>query len=658
MSILNRKLLIRPYISIGLVVVLFLGTSGVIIYFQKTLLEIEEALPIKLAKQESDIRVLINDMGHLVHSIDFARTDQSPKTFRMVVRLTLQIEQHLEKISEDYQFNDVLGASAVHARLSPAIFDIKGWLTDGLYNFEPNSAQTMKVAETRARHAHEEAEILLQQVSRTAIDVLTEQSLRIDNFRSIMIITLTALAIMTIGLVILGFRLQNIVFALKESEEQIRYRANYDSLTNLPNRLNFTEHLSDALARNRRDQGQIALLFIDLDRFKTINDTLGHDFGDELIRQVATRICQAVRETDVVSRLGGDEFTVLLANMTDEIHASIIAKGILEQLARPFLLFGHEVYSGASIGITVSPQDGADAMTLLKNADMAMYEAKDQGRNTFRFFTAQMTDRARQFLELDKEMRRALTQNELQIRFQPIFELHDRSLVGVEALLRWQHPDKGLILPDDFIEVAEETGLIEDIGHWVLRRACFEAMAWLEHDLHPGFYLAINISMRQFKGGLDRKRLSEILDETGFPADKLLLEITETLLMDDDARIREVLSDFREMGVRLAVDDFGTGYSALSYLREFPVNTLKIDRTFIQDISTSSSNRRLVETIISMAHGLDLVTIAEGVESSDQDVLLSELGCDMGQGYYHCKPVAAAEIDKLTAVTAPRVKAV
>lgn len=311
MSILNRKLLIRPYVSIGLVVVLFLGTSGVIIYFQKTLLEIEEALPIKLAKQESDIRVLINDMGHLVHSIDFARTDQSPKTFRMVVRLTLQIEQHLEKISEDYQFNDVLGASAVHARLSPAIFDIKGWLTDGLYNFEPNSAQTMKVAETRARHAHEEAEILLQQVSRTAIDVLTEQSLRIDNFRSIMIITLTALAIMTIGLVILGFRLQNIVFALKESEEQIRYRANYDSLTNLPNRLNFTEHLSDALARNRRDQGQIALLFIDLDRFKTINDTLGHDFGDELIRQVATRICQAVRETDVVSRLGGDEFTVL-----------------------------------------------------------------------------------------------------------------------------------------------------------------------------------------------------------------------------------------------------------------------------------------------------------------------------------------------------------
>jgi len=576
----------------------------------------------------------------------------------MVVRLTLQIEQHLEEISEDYQFNDVLGASAIHARLSPAIFDIKGWLKDGLYNFEPNSAQTMKVAETRARHAHEEAEILLQQVSQTAIDVLTEQSLRIDNFRSIMVITLTALAIMTIGLVILGFRLQNIVFALKESEEQIRYRANYDSLTNLPNRLNFTEHLSEALVRSRRDQGQIALLFIDLDRFKTINDTLGHDFGDELIRQVATRICQAVRETDVVSRLGGDEFTVLLANMTDEIHASIIAKGILEQLARPFLLFGHEVYSGASIGITVSPQDGADAMTLLKNADMAMYEAKDQGRNTFRFFTSQMTDRARQFLEMDKEMRRALSQDELQIRFQPIFELNDRSLVGVEALLRWQHPDKGLILPDDFIEVAEETGLIEDIGHWVLRRASFEAMTWLEHDLHPGFYLAINISMRQFKGGLDRKRLSEILDETGFPADKLLLEITETLLMDDDARIREVLSDFREMGVRLAVDDFGTGYSALSYLREFPVNTLKIDRTFIQDISTSSSNRRLEETIISMAHGLDLVTIAEGVESSAQDVLLSELGCDMGQGYYHCKPVAAAEINKLTAVTTPRIKAV
>ncbi len=656
MKLLNNKLLMRPYVSIALVMMLLLGTSSVIIYFQKTLLEIEEALPITLSKQERDIRVLVNNMGALVQNFGLARADQSPKSFRAVFRQTLEIERHLETVRENYRFDDVLGVSAIHAKLNPAIVDIKKWLTSGLFNFEPTSAQTMKLAETRAKQAHREAEILLQQVGETAIDVLTEQSRRIDNFRGIMIITLTALGIMAIGLVMLGFRLQSIVFALRESEEQIRYRANYDSLTDLPNRLNFIEHLSEAISRGRRDPGQIALLFIDLDRFKTINDTLGHDYGDELIKQVAGRIRQAVRETDVVSRLGGDEFTVLLANMADEMHATIIAKSILDHLSRPFMLLGHEVYSGASIGITVCPQDGADAMTLLKNADMAMYEAKDQGRNTFRFFTSQMTDRARQFLELDKEMRRALIQDELQIHFQPIYELKDRSLVGVEALLRWQHPSKGLVLPDEFIKVAEETGLIEDIGLWVLRRACEEAMAWLENDLHPDFYLSINISMRQFKGGLDRKCLVEILDATGFPADKLLLEITETLLMDDDVRIKDVLSEFRQMGVRLAVDDFGTGYSALSYLREFPVNTLKIDRSFIQDIVSNQSSRKLVETIITMAHGLELVTIAEGVETAEQDALLSELDCNMGQGYHYCRPIAAEQISDLTRIKSPDIK--
>ncbi len=656
MKLLNNKLLMRPYVSIALVMMLLLGTSSVIIYFQKTLLEIEEALPITLSKQERDIRVLVNNMGALVQNFGLARADQSPKSFRAVFRQTLEIERHLETVRENYRFDDVLGVSAIHAKLNPAIVDIKKWLTSGLFNFEPTSAQTMKLAETRAKQAHREAEILLQQVGETAIDVLTEQSRRIDNFRGIMIITLTALGIMAIGLVMLGFRLQSIVFALRESEEQIRYRANYDSLTDLPNRLNFIEHLSEAISRGRRDPGQIALLFIDLDRFKTINDTLGHDYGDELIKQVAGRIRQAIRETDVVSRLGGDEFTVLLVNMADEIHASLIAKSILDHLSRPFMLLGHEVYSGASIGITVCPQDGADAMTLLKNADMAMYEAKDQGRNTFRFFTSQMTDRARQFLELDKEMRRALIQDELQIHFQPIYELKDRSLVGVETLLRWQHPSKGLVLPDEFIKVAEETGLIEDIGLWVLRRACEEAMAWLENDLHPDFYLSINISMRQFKGGLDRKCLVEILDATGFPADKLLLEITETLLMDDDVRIKDVLSEFRQMGVRLAVDDFGTGYSALSYLREFPVNTLKIDRSFIQDIVSNQSSRKLVETIITMAHGLELVTIAEGVETAEQDALLSELDCNMGQGYHYCRPIAAEQISDLTRIKSPDIK--
>lgn len=644
LKILNHKVLVGPLISFSLVVLLLIGTASIIFYVQRTLLEIEEALPITLSKQERDIRILVNDMGRLVQSIKLTRANRTQEDFDDIVRESEEVDRYLEQIRESYRFNDVLGVSAIHAKLNPAIFDIRTWAVNGIYNFEPNSAHTLKLMEMRARRAHEEAEFLLLDVSETAINVLTEQAQRIKNFRNVMILTLAILAVMTIGLVMLGLRLQRIVLALKESEMQNRYRANYDSLTALPNRPNFIEHLAEAIALSRRDPCQTALLFIDLDRFKTINDTLGHDFGDELIKQVAIRIRETVRETDIVSRLGGDEFTVLLTRMTDEIQASIVAKGILARLSAPFMIFGHEVYSSASIGITVCPEDGDDANTLLKNADMAMYEAKEQGRNTFRFFTSQMTERARVFLEVDKDLHRALEEDELQLHYQPIFEMPNRRLIGVEALLRWNHPEKGMILPGRFIEVAEETGLIEEIGSWVLRRAFRDLLNWTGPDYPGGFYLSVNISMRQFRGGFDRRELERLLDEGDFPADHLMLEITETLLMDDNRHTREVLSDFRKLGIRLAVDDFGTGYSALSYLREFPVSTLKIDRSFIRDIAVNRNHRRLVEAIITMAHGLDLVTVAEGVETSEQHAVLAALRCDMVQGNYYCKPVPVEQL--------------
>ena len=658
LSRVSHKLLVRPTVSISLVLLLLIITSSVIFYVQRTLLEIEEALPITLSKQERDIRVLVYEMGRLVQDIEFARANKSLTAFGVVLRQTDLIDRSLQRLRGDYRFSDVLGVSVIHARISPAIFDIKIWLSAGIYNFEPTSAHTLELIEERAKQAYGEADLLLHEVAQTAVERLSEQAQRIQSFRTVMVVTLAVLTLMTLGLVILGFRLQHIVLALKESEEQIRYRANFDSLTQLPNRSNFTEHLSEAITRDRRNEGHTALLFIDLDRFKTINDTLGHDYGDELIKQVAKRISEATRETDVVSRLGGDEFTVMLTNVTDEIHASIISKDILARLAEPYMLKGHEVYSSASIGITMSPADGCDVNTLLKNADMAMYEAKDQGRNTFRFFTSEMTDRARQFLEVDKDMRMALSQNELEVHFQPIYATQERKLIGVEALLRWQHPHRGLVLPSDFISVAEETGLIEEIGMWVMHRACSEAREWLSINPDPDFFLAINISMRQFKGGFDKAQLQRLLHETGFPADRLLLEITETLLMDDDARTSEVLTEFRDMGVRLAVDDFGTGYSALSYLRKFPVSTLKIDRTFIHDINLGSSNRNLVEAIIAMAHGLDLKTTAEGVENAEQAELLAELNCDMVQGYYYSKAVSSSEIKKLLSPGRPHVVAI
>jgi diguanylate cyclase (GGDEF)-like protein len=646
-SLLVRDILTQPTVSIALVLLLLVTTSSGIYYVQRTLLEIKEALPVTLSKQERDIRVLVYEMGRLVQDIEFARANKGLTSFGVVLRQTDTIELYLEKMRSEYRFNDVLGVSVIHAKISPAVFDIKIWLSNGIYNFGPTSAHTLRLIEERAKQAYNEAKLLLQEVAQTAVDRLTVQARRIERFRTVMVITLAVLTLMALGLVILGLRLQRIVLALKESEEQIRYRANYDSLTQLPNRANFAEHLNEAITRDKRNNGLTAVLFIDLDRFKTINDTLGHDYGDELIKQVAGRIKQATRETDVVSRLGGDEFTVMLTNVTDEIHASIIAKDILARVAQPFLLEGNEVYSSASIGITLSPNDGGDVNTLLKNADMAMYEAKDQGRNTFRFFTSEMTDRARQFLEVDKDMRMALSQNELKVHFQPIYGTHNQKLLGVEALLRWQHPQRGLVLPTDFISVAEETGLIEEIGLWVLRQACSEVKEWLKHDLDPDFYLAVNISMRQIKGGFDKALLQRVLYETGFPAERLLLEITETLLMDNDSRTGKVLAEFREMGVRLAVDDFGTGYSALSYLREFPVSTLKIDRSFIQDITESQSHQGLVQAIIAMAHGLHLKTIAEGVETAGQNELLVELNCDMVQGYFYSKAVSSNEIRKL-----------
>ena len=648
-------LLTRPYLSVSLVILLLVSTSGVIYYGQRTLLEIEEALPIKLSQQERDIRVLVNEVERLVQDIEFARANTGLSTFGVVLRQADEVERYLEQLRGSYKFNDLLGVSVIHAKISPAIYDIKLWLSEGIYNFEPTSAHTLKLVLERAEQAHDEAEQLLQEVAQTAESRLNEQAVRIRGFRAIIVAALTALTVMTIGLVFLGYRLQRIVLALRKSEEQIRYRANYDSLTGLPNRANFTEHLVEAISRGRRNQSLTALLFIDLDRFKTINDTLGHDHGDQLIKQVAERIQQATRATDVVSRLGGDEFTVLLNDVTDDIHASIIAKNILARLAQPYVLQGHEVYASASIGITICPTDGEDANTLLKNADMAMYEAKDQGRNTFRFFTSEMTDRARQFMELDKDMRRALNQNELEVHYQPIYSTGEQKLVGVEALLRWRHQEKGLVLPTEFIAVAEETGLIEDIGLWVLRRACSEALPWLNNEDSPDFYLAVNISMRQFKGGFDRRQLKRVLSETGFPANRLLLEITETVLMDEDTRTREELAEFRRMGVRLAVDDFGTGYSALSYLRAFPVSTLKIDRSFIRDLTLSPNHRRLVEAIIAMARGLGLSTVAEGVETAEQGSLLANLNCDMVQGYYYCQAVTADEVSKLNEPPNPKV---
>ena len=630
--------LLRPGVSLALGLCLTVMITGAIFYVQKTLSEIESALPIRLSAEERDIRVLVNEMGRLDLYVKLSLDSRTEDSFELVKQQVTLIERYLGQVREQYRFKDILGITAMHARLNPAIFDIKNWLSAGLYDFQPDSIYTMQMVEQRATGAREQAELLLREVEVTSHNVLSTQAGRIKSFRDMLVLALVILTIMTVGLVVLGYWLQRMLIALKQSEAENSYRANYDDLTGLPNRSNFIERLDEAIKRSQRVTDKIALLFIDLDRFKTINDTLGHDYGDELIKQVALRIQGSSRETDVVSRLGGDEFTLLLTNMDDEFQASVIAQHILNQLSTRFVINGHEIYSSASIGITIFPGDGNDIGTLLKNADMAMYEAKDQGKNTFRFFTPEMTERTKTFLEIDKGMRRALVNGEFRVYFQPILELGNLAPVGLEALVRWQHPDRGLLESDEFIPIAEETGLIDDIGLWVLRQACKEVLSGKANVFAPDLYLSVNISMRQFKGGFDTRQVTGILEETGFPANRLMLEITESVLMDEDKRIKDVLTEFKHLGIRLALDDFGTGYSALSYLREFPVNTLKIDRSFIGEISENKNDQRLVAAIVKMAQSLGINTVAEGVESVEQESLLADLNCQMVQGFYYCEP--------------------
>ncbi|GAB4350186.1 MAG: EAL domain-containing protein [Gammaproteobacteria bacterium] len=434
------------------------------------------------------------------------------------------------------------------------------------------------------------------------------------------------------------------VTEMKRAEERIRYRAYFDALTGLPNRTYFLELLERAVREARRLNRETALLFIDLDRFKNVNDTLGHDEGDRLLKAVASRLRASVRESDTVARLGGDEFTVILTNLAPGGHVTVITEKLMRRLAEPCRIGAHEIHPAASIGITLCPADGDDPQTLLKNADMAMYRAKEQGRNTFCYFTQEMTERAEHFMAIETDLRHALDNDELFLEFQPVIHAPTRKLAGFEALVRWAHPERGRLGPDQFIPVAEETGQIVELGEWVLGSAC-QTMVRVADALSGRIpRLSVNVSSRQFRGGFGPAVVEAILARTGFPADRLLLEITESLLMDEDVHVRKALLELRELGVGLSVDDFGTGYSALGYLRRFPATLLKIDKSFIADLGRERRNTNLVTAIIAMARSLDLRVVAEGVETREQASMLLGLGCDYLQGYLFGRPASVQNL--------------
>jgi len=426
------------------------------------------------------------------------------------------------------------------------------------------------------------------------------------------------------------------------AEEQIKHLAYHDALTNLPNRLLFKDRLTVALSHAQRDGTRLAVLFLDLDRFKVINDSLGHNIGDQLLQAVAARVQACVRDSDTVARLGGDEFTVLLPRIHETDDAAPVAMKIIEAVRYPFHIEGREFFITTSIGISLFPEDGTDAETLIKNADTAMYQAKEVGRDNYQLFNALVNAKALQRIALEHGLRKALTNDELEVHYQPIYDLRSDRITGMEALLRWNHPTMGSIPPGTFIPLAEATGVMLPIGTWALREACRQAKAW--HDQgHRTLSLAVNLSVTQLQQVDLVQRVKQILEETGLPPRLLEIEITESSAMQSPETNIRMLYDLKKLGIRISLDDFGTGHSSLSYLKRFPIDTLKIDQSFVHDITTDPDTAAIVTAIIAMAHSLRLKVIAEGVEFTEQANFLRRHACDQMQGFLITPPVTASE---------------
>jgi diguanylate cyclase (GGDEF)-like protein/PAS domain S-box-containing protein len=432
----------------------------------------------------------------------------------------------------------------------------------------------------------------------------------------------------------------------KQAEQEVEQLAYFDTLTGLPNRALLKDRLHQALAQSLREGWLMAILFLDIDRFKWINDTLGHAAGDKLLKAVAERLQSRTRATDTVARLGGDEFVLLLSAVKHEQDISHTAEGIMAVLATPFQLEGQEIFISASIGIAICPADGRDEGSLLRNADTAMYVAKESGRNTFRFFSKEMNLRAVERMSMERNLRKALERNEFFLVYQPQIDTRTRKVFGVEALLRWQCPEAGCISPAKFIPIAEETGLIIPIGEWVLRTACHQAQEWVAAG-HGALRMAVNISGCQFKQNNLPQLVRQVLAETGLSPANLELELTESILMENNDGAVAMLRELKNIGVHLAIDDFGTGYSSLTYLKHFPIDRLKIDRLFIMNITTNADDASIADAIIAMARSLRMDVIAEGVETEEQVAYLESRQCHEMQGFLFSRPVPAFAVPLL-----------
>jgi diguanylate cyclase (GGDEF)-like protein len=437
-----------------------------------------------------------------------------------------------------------------------------------------------------------------------------------------------------------------LVRSLRHANEKLHHQALHDGLTKLPNRILLEDRLDQAISAAQRAQRMFAVMFIDLDRFKTINDSLGHHYGDKLLQAVSQRLTEALRSEDTVARIGGDEFIIMLNEIAEPQVAASVAQKLLESLAAPFVIEGQEQNISASIGISIYPNDGSDLRALMMHADGAMYHAKKTGRDNYQFYTPEMNTAAHARLELEKSLRRAIDHDELELHYQPKVDIDSNEIIAMEALVRWRHPKKGLISPAEFIPLAEEIGLIIPLGAWVLKTACLQNRKWQEAGL-PTLRVAVNISAAQFKQKNLVEFVSQVLHDTELDPQYLELEVTESVIMQNAEEAALLLEKLHAQGIHISIDDFGTGYSSLSCLKRFPLNKLKIDRSFVRDINTDPDDAAIVNSVIALAHTLRLGVVAEGVETPEQLAFLKALGCDEYQGYYRSQPLPADEFERL-----------
>jgi diguanylate cyclase (GGDEF)-like protein len=440
--------------------------------------------------------------------------------------------------------------------------------------------------------------------------------------------------------------LEQQIIERERAEEKANYMAYFDALTDLPNPTLFRDRLTHELCASDASRQKSAIIFLALDRFKNINDTLGHSVGDQLLCAAARRLSRCVSKTDTAAYFGGDEFAILLTDVSCAEDTAKVAQNIKDALLPPFNCEGHELYVTTSMGISLYPDDASDSQTLLKNASTALYRVKQRGGDSYQFYTADMHDRALKRLSLENNLRRAIEQEEFVIYYQPQVSADGSKFIGMEALVRWNHPKMGIVPPSEFIPIAEETGLIVPLGDWILRSACAQSKRWQRLGL-PALRLSVNLSLRQFQQNNLVETVSAALLESGLEPEFLELELTESAIMHDAKQAIDILQQLRALGIKISVDDFGSGYSSLSYLKTLPIDVLKIDQTFVRDITTDLNDVAIVKTIVSLAHNLNLKTIAEGVETAEQAAVLFALGCDEMQGYFFSKPLRAADLEFL-----------